>query len=222
MKICILRSGGVQVRRGYEIALTGEFRGVTVYVLTFDEKMRKKRRGNTLKKALLQLTRDGVSLFGAPSSLHIVGAISERELLLDLRARLATEFERAMKTDADYLLRGGSFRRRVETAVELLRERRTIYLDCVDFEESAEEISYLTGAAVMENPPGAFIAINLGAGDEILSFEGRKITASDFHPTLPQNNFPGFYDEEIFVLAAMLEICGVLRKKEIKVECFVK
>ena len=222
MKICILRIGKVKARAGFEIAVFGEFRGVLVYTLTFDEKLRKKRFERALRKSISLLSENGAALFGAPSSLGIVGTVSERELSLDLRARLAECFSEALGGTTDFLLCGGSFRRRIDAALFLLERRRTLYLSCADFEETAEELSALTGATVGELPPEKFIGVNLNEGDEILRFGENELTLSDFRFALPWEKASSLSGKEILTLAAMLELCGVLRKKEIKVECFAK
>ena len=209
-------------RAGFEIAVFGEIRGVLVYALMLNEKLCKKRLERVLRKGVCLLSANGVALVGAPSSLGIAGAVSERELLLDMRANFAEAFSKKIGEDADFLLCGGSFRRRVAAAVFLLERRRTVYLSCADFDETAEEISALTGATVGEKPPGKFIGVNLNEGDEILRFGEKRITLSDFSVALPWEDEAGLSQKENLTLAAMLKICGILQKKEIKVECFAK
>ena len=222
LKICILRIGQVRSHCGFEITVFGEFCGVLVYGLTFNEKLRKKRLARAMRKGVLWLSAKGVALFGAPSSLGIAGTVSERELLLDLRARFAESFLENIDETVDVQLCGGSFRRRIDAALSLLERRRTVYLSCADFEETAEEITALTGATVGEFPRGKVIEVNLSEGDEILRFGEKRITLSDFSISLPWKNAEELSAEEILTLAAMLELCGGLQKKEIIVECFVK
>lgn len=217
-----MRREKIKSHRGYEITLFGDFRGISVYTLTLDEKMQKKRLEKALKRSIGFLSRSGTVLLGAPSCAGIAGVVTERELLLDLRARFAEAFSEVSGLNCDFLLVGGIMRRRIEAAVHLLKKRRTVYLSCADFEESSERIFELTGATVGENPPGKFIAVNLSEVDEILRVGERKVVFSDFRLTLPWDKATEMPAEELSVLASMLEICGVLRKKEIKVECFIK
>ena len=222
MKICLIRTGEIKSRQRIRIDAFCEFRGASVYTLTVDGNLRERRFGKALGKGISELRKYGVTLFGAPSDLGIACAVSERELLLDLRARFAEAFSDATGENCDFLFVGGSMRRRIAAAVSLLRKRRTVYLSCADFEETAEEISLLTGATVGETPPGKFIEVDLSGGDAILRFGEKEITLSDFCFGFPWEKASELSVKENLTLVAMLEICGILRKKEIKVECFAK
>ncbi len=228
MKIGVMCAEDKVQNRGFEITKTTEFGAVEIYKASFCKNAGKRRFTRQLKKCIKTFSDIGVSVCAAEADfahLHTgkMPLVCGGERVIRQKAGLAAQsFAEVNGICADIVICGGSFSEVVESAKQILRTRRSVYVCNPAFDDIAETIYRDVGVSIGQCRHGNFLEVNLAGEGHFLNFKEKFADFGDIAVTIPEIFSEGIPEKIIPQLAETLEISGFLRKKEIKVEYFLK
>ncbi len=228
MKIGVVCTEDKVSNYGFEITKTTEFGAVEIYKASFCKSTGKRRFARRFKKCIKTFSDIGVSVCAIEADFAHLHAgkmplVCGGERVIRQRAGLAAQsFAETNGICADIVICGGSFSEVVESAKQILRTRRSVYVRSPSFDEIAEAIYRDVGVSIGQCRDGNFLEVNLTGDGHFLKFGEIFADFGDIAVSVPEIFSQGIPEKIIPQLAETLEISGFLRKKEIKVEYFLK
>lgn len=218
LRICVIYKGELHKRQGFKTSYLGSFRGAEIYKTELSEKISRRR----LSKCLAELRGLGISLIASggdvvPSHLLLrfkITHIPPSRAKFSRIAEMALLFAERVNAPLSFFIRGGSFFRVSEIALELLSSTSEVAVSCVDFESVAEACLLSSGAVIRSRPKGAYVEISPAEPDAVLKYKDTVCGFSDFSLSLPRDfpfSLPG-HD----ALVGALELSGVLGHNDTK------
>ena len=228
MKIGVVCTEDKVQNHGFEVRKTAEFGAVEIYKASFCKNSGKRRLVRRLKKCIKTFSDIGVSVCATEADFaHLytgkMPLVCDGERVIRRRAGFAAQsFAEINGICADIVICGGSFPEAVESAKQILKTRRNVYIRNSAFEDIAEVIYRDVGVSIGQDRGGNFLEVNLTGEGHFLKFGEKFADFGDITVTVPEIFSEGIPAKIIPQLAETLEISGFLRKKEIKVEYFLK
>lgn len=223
MKIGVVYVENETQNHGFKIAKATEFGAVEIYKACFCENAPKRRFTRRFKKCINALANIGVSVCAAEADFAHMRAremqvVCSGERVIRQKAGFAAQsFAEANGISADIVICGGSFSEVVESAKQILRTRRSVYVRNPAFDDIAEAIYRDVGVSIGQCRDGNFLEVNLAGAGHFLKFGEKFADFRDITVTIPEIFSEGIPEKIIPQLAQILEISGFLRKKEIKI-----
>lgn len=228
MKIGVVYTGDEIRKHGFEITKAAKIGAVEIYKASFCKRVQKNRFTRRFKKCIKALSDIGVSVCAAEVDFAHLRAgkmqlVCSGERVIRQKAGFAAQsFAEANGISADIVICGGSFSEVVESAKQILRTRRSVYVRNPAFDDIAEAIYRDVGVSIGQCRNGNFLEVNLAGDGHFLKFGERFADFGDITVTIPEIFSEGIPGKIIPQLAQILEMSGFLRKKEIKVGCLPK
>ncbi|MBQ6697582.1 MAG: hypothetical protein IJN09_00865 [Oscillospiraceae bacterium] len=223
MKIGVVYTKGEMQNHGFEIMKATKFGAVEIYKVALCKNASKRRFTRRLKKCIKVLADTGVSVCAAGADFaHLrtgkIQLVCDGERIIRQQAGFAAQsFAEANGISADIVICGGSFSEVVESAKQILRMRRSVYVRSPAFDDIAETIYRDVGVSIEPCRDGNFLEVDLTGGGHFLKFGEKFADFGDITVTIPEIFSEGIPEKIIPQLAQILEISGFLRKKEIKI-----
>ena len=213
------------------VSYVANFRNAEIYLA----RIKPTHRRHTLQRRCVRFLREcrklKISLFAMNSSDVLYGhllamginIIDERRFFKSRIAEMAKEFSKKTESPFEFYILGGDVRTVAETAAELLSVCRNVYADIAAFEEASVLVLEKAGVPLRKRQPGEkCVRIELSPGGVIFRCGDKSAALCDFEmvgfPTAIKKHFR----ERTAALAALLEICGVLGKNEVKTAYLTK
>lgn len=228
MKIGVVYAEDEMQKHGFEITKAAEFGAVEIYKVRLCENPLKRRFTRQFKKCINALSDIGVSVCaGVTDFAHLRAGkmqfVCNGERVIRQKAGFAAQsFAEANGISADIVICGGSFSEVVESAKQILRTRRSVYVRNPAFDDIAEAIYRDAGVSIGQFRDGNFLEVNLAGNGHFLKFGEKFADFGDITVTIPEIFSAGIPGKIIPQLAQILEMSGFLRKKEIKIGCLPK
>lgn len=228
MRIGIICKGENTSRRGFEITKIGDFGIAEIYMAEIAQNGGKRRFMRKLKKCAEHFRETGIFMCAAERGFEdirrfgISCVLDEHRVFRENAGETALLFSREHEISADFLIIGGSFSNVTEAAKTILRLRRNVYIKNPAFGEIAAKIEEESGAVVREDAPEGCVKLYMCDEKIFVSCGEREARFSDFRIKLPGEVFKNLPDSVSAQVAALLQMNGVLRKKEVKVEYLPK
>lgn len=228
MRIGIICKGENTSRRGFEISKIGNFGTAEIYMAEFGQNGGKRRFTRRLKRCAAHFLEMGIFMcavergFEDISRFGISCISDEFRVFRENAGEAALLFSHAHGINADFLIIGGSFSNVTEAAKTILRSRRYIYIKNPAFDEISAEIEEESGVVAREDTPEGCVKLYMCDEKIFISYGAREARFSDFRIKLPgelSKNLPNSVSAQV---AALLQMNGVLRKREVKVEYLPK
>ena len=228
LRIGIVCEGKTTSRCGFEAVRLQKKGACEIYKLTVEKCGGKRRFLRRLKRCAECIRKIGISMCAASQdfphlSMFGITVVTDGTRIFRERAGcLALMFADIYAPDADFVISGGSFSDVVSAAGEILHVRRNVVIENHAYEDIAEALYERFGVSVDGCGDGGMIKLCLNDGEKFLSFQGTFASFEDFEiviPDIAMSEIPGSVASQF---ATVLEMSGVLRKKEINVAYFPK
>lgn len=228
MKIGVVCAEDKAPDHGFKIIKTTQFGAVEIYKASFCKNVRKRHFARQLRKCIKTFSDIGISVCAVEADFsHLytgeIPFVCSGERVVRQRAGFAAQsFAEANGISADIVICGGSFSEAVESAKQILKARRSVYVRNSAFDDIAEMIYRDTGVSIGRCRDGDLLEVNLTGSGHFLSFGEKFADFGDITVSIPEIFSEAIPRKIIPQLAETLAISGFLRKKEIKVEYFLK
>ena len=228
MKIGVVYADDKMPDCGFETTKTAEFGAVEVYRTVVCKKTGKRRFARQVKRCIKALSDIGVSICAVEGDFaHLftggIPIVCNGERVIRQRAGFAAQsFAEKNGICADIAICGGSFSEVLESAGQILKTRRSVYVRNPAFDDIAEAIFRDVGVSIGQYTGANLLEVNFKGDGHFLKFGEKFADFGDIAVKIPKMFSEGVPEKIIPQLAETLEISGFLRKKEIKVEYFLK